>query len=212
MFLSFYLDGWSVPRRTLGNARFWRCWQRADGPTRVTDQPQCWDRTYREKPPYPMLAAGLWSRHISIGRIWPWVNEACDGWKQSAFPVTLEQHRVNNIYCVLGLLRSQQCKRQPRELRLDSRNVLCERARFVGAKHVQTTTCSARCWHHRWSTFHRLDFQGRRRRRALRQHPPDLPLEYELRPQNGTGKWNIKPCRRFCQIFRESTKFQVQTR
>ena len=39
MFLSFSLDGWSVPRRALGNARFWRCWQRADGPTRVTDQP-----------------------------------------------------------------------------------------------------------------------------------------------------------------------------
>ena len=59
MFLSFSLDGWSVPRRALGNARFWRCWQRADGPTRVTDQPQCWDRTYRGKPPYPMLAGGL---------------------------------------------------------------------------------------------------------------------------------------------------------
>ena len=39
MFLSFYLDGWSVPRRALGNVRFWRCRQRADGPTRVTDQP-----------------------------------------------------------------------------------------------------------------------------------------------------------------------------
>ena len=39
MFLSFSVDGWSVPRRTLGNARFWRCQQRADGPTRVTDQP-----------------------------------------------------------------------------------------------------------------------------------------------------------------------------
>ena len=39
MFLSFFLDGWSVPRRALGNVRFWRCRQRADGPTRVTDQP-----------------------------------------------------------------------------------------------------------------------------------------------------------------------------
>ena len=36
--------------------------------------------------------------------------------------------------------------------------------------------------------FHRLDLQGRRRRRAPRQHLPDLPLEYEPRPQNGTGK------------------------
>ena len=68
--------------------------------------------TYREKPPYPMLAGGLWSRHIAIGRIWPWGNKACDGWKQPAFLVTPEQHRVKDIYCVLGLLRSQQCKRQ----------------------------------------------------------------------------------------------------
>ena len=113
MFLSFSLDGWSVPRRTLGNARFWRCRQRSGR----SDQshrpaPNVEIGTYREKPPYPMLAGGLWSRHISIGRIWPLGNKACDGWKQPALLVTPEQHRVKDIYCVLGLLRSQQCKRQ----------------------------------------------------------------------------------------------------
>ena len=47
-----------------------------------------------------------------------------------------------------------------------------------------------------------LIFQCRKRRRALRQHLPDLSLEYEPRPPK---KWNrevdIKPCRRFRQNF-----------
>ena len=103
--------------------------------------------TYREKPPYPMLAGGLWSRHISIGRIWPWGNKACDGWKQPALPVTPERHllRVGSaskpaVQTTAIFLWSL----SPRELWLDICNVLCKRARFVGAKHVQTTSIRPR--------------------------------------------------------------------
>ena len=38
---------------------------------------------------------------------------------------------------------------------------------------------SARYWHHQMPTLHQLNCQGRRRRRAPRQYPPDFPLEYE---------------------------------
>ena len=37
-YVPLLLPGWMEwPRHALGNARFWRCWQRAVGPTRVTD-------------------------------------------------------------------------------------------------------------------------------------------------------------------------------
>ncbi len=45
-----------------------------------------------------------------------------------------------------------------------------------------------------------LDLQGRRRRRAPRQHQPDFPLEYELRPQKGM-EVEHQPCCRFRQII-----------
>ena len=37
MSLSFSVDGWSDRAERWVKARFWRCWQRAVGPTRVTD-------------------------------------------------------------------------------------------------------------------------------------------------------------------------------
>ena len=152
MFLSFFLDGWSDRAERWVNARFWRCWQRADGPTRVTDLPNA-SRTYRGNKTSVPNARGRTVNLLSSDEFVFEEKRLVMAESSLPFRLTFEQHHVN-VILPLGCVRSHEYKREQfwlwsfasQEPRLDRSwcSVWMCSSFDIGANHVYFTHARSR--------------------------------------------------------------------
>ena len=154
MFLSFCLDGWSVPRRALGKYEVLTlptASGRSDQSHRLA--PMVWSDVPRKQNLCTQCSREDCEPTL-IGRTWFWGKEACDGWKQPAFPAYIWATSCQWHFCLWDVSESQECKREqfllssltPQELRLDRSwcSVWMCSSFDIGANHVHSTRSRSR--------------------------------------------------------------------